>query len=127
MQEVCTKFTGKLACIHAAARALKRVEGKRGKEIGRCREVGAALLRAPSLVREQAGRKGADNDSLRLFCHHGFDRWAARTMELTGRMDARQCLAGWERRKIDQPVKEINGSIVTKIRLLVTRESLGSH
>ena len=48
-------------------------------------------------------------------------------MELTGRMDARQCLAGWERRKIDKPVKEINRSIVTKIRLLVTRESLGSH
>ena len=78
-------------------------------------------------MREQVGRKGADNDGLQLFCHHEFDRWAARTMELTGRMDARQCLAGWERRKIDKPVKEINGSIVTKIRLLVTRESLGSH
>ncbi len=127
MQEVCTKFTGKLACIHAAARALKRAEGKRGKEIGRCRAVGAALLRAPSLMREQAGRKGAENDSLRLFCHHGFDRWAARTMELTGRMDARQCLAGWELRKIDKPVKQIDGPIVTKIRLLVTRKSLGSH
>jgi hypothetical protein len=124
LQEVCTKFTGKLAYFHADARAFKRVEGKRGKEIGRCRVVGAALLRAPSLMREQAGRKGADNDSLRLFCHHGFDRWAARTMELTGRMDARQCLAGWERRKIDKPVKQIDGLVVTKIRLLVTSKSL---
>ena len=53
-----TNFTDKLAYFHAAERALKRVEGKRGKEIGRCREVGSALLRAPSLVREQAGRKG---------------------------------------------------------------------
>ncbi len=127
MQEVCAKFTGKLAGFHAAARALKRVEGKRGEEIGRCRAVGTALLRAPSLMREQEERRGADNDSLRLFCHHGFDRWAARTMELTGRMDARQCLSGWEPRKIDKPVKQIDGSIVTKIRLLVTRKSLGSH
>ena len=46
---------------------------------------------------------------------------------MTGRMDVRQCLAGWERRKIDKPVKRIDGPIVTKIRLLVTRESLGSH
>ena len=64
---------------------------------------------------------------MRLFCHHEFDRWAARTMELTGRMDARQCLAAWEPRKIDKPVKQIDGPIVTKIRLLVTRKSLGSH
>ena len=97
------------------ARALKKKRRKTGgKEIGCCRAVGAALLHAPSLVREQAGRKGADNDSLQLFCHHEFDRWAARTMELTGRMDARQCLAGWERRNIDRSVNQSNDSIVTK-------------
>ena len=97
------------------ARALKKKRRENGgKEIGRCRAVGAALLHAPSLMREQVGRKGADNDGLQLFCHHRFDRWAARTMELTGRMDARRCLAGWERRNIDRSVSQSKDSIVTK-------------
>jgi hypothetical protein len=80
------------------------MEENGGKDIGCCRAIGAALLHAPSHMHEQAGRKGADNDSLQLFCHHEFDRWAARTMELTGRMDARQCAAEWERRNIDRSV-----------------------
>ena len=96
------------------ARSLEKKRGKTGEWKGRCRAARAALLHAPSLMREQAERKGADNDSLRLFCYHEFDRWAARTMELTGRMDARQCLAGWERRNIDRSVNQSNDSIVTK-------------
>ena len=97
------------------ARALEKKQGKTG-ESGK--SSGAQLARRCCTRRRSCankwGERGADNDSLRLFCHQKVDRWAARTMELTGRMDAQQCLAGWERRNIDRSVNQSNDSIVTK-------------
>ena len=96
------------------ARALEKKRGKTGGNGKGAAAQLALLLHAPSLMREQVGRKGADNDSLLLFCYRKFDRWAARTMELTGRMDARQCAAGWVRRNIDRSVNQSKDQLSQK-------------